>query len=875
MLDTSSSTTLDRMNAHRAALLAFGIDTLDDLGTMKIAGEVLVPPSGLTSPRLPNLVAGTSVCRSAQVYENGRWLPVTNRTMRSLAAEPPPRTLQYPRSYWAATEIVIPTGTRVVLSRPLGYLTIITHRLVVGSDVTFTWQQPDLPSATDIDEEPPAQGEMPSPTAQGHYGAAGLPGRDGQAGNRGYDGHDGPEFELWVLEMQGHPAFDLRGQAGGRGGRGQRGGRGGKGGQGRPSHSTTFDCRRGPGFGGRGGFGGTGGAGGSGGIGGHGGRLSVFAPAPVLLAYTRDGFQALASGGSPGVGGDGGAGGEPGDGGEPGAATRRCKPDPDRRGQRGERGHTGPTGGQGRHGGHHVRPTALVDISAEEFLQKWSAPAITGLEPRVVKAGDTVTLSGLRLSPTDQVLVAGASQPLELFGDAVAQFAVPVTWGGRVEVRVRQSDGTLSNPDSLMVLPTAVTADPAEQVLPGSRVTVTGTGFSAGARVRGNGQDMTGVEVLGPDRLQFTLDRPAVVEPSRLAEQVRLEVLLPTGETSNPLPVTLDTYRIAVLGDSVAWGQGLEEHEKASAHVTVAVEREHAAGRMVYVDRWAHSGAPILSDEPDLPPVHGEVPTTHPTVTRQLQLLDRPDQVELVLISAGINDVNVRNVLTPLKGEDDLGPLIDQCCGKRVEDLLRQVLSTCTQARVVVTGYFPILSRESNLGLVEPLLLAMGAFTGGGLAGSIVGTVALQQVLNNCWFFYERSRTALRRAVDAVNATEPVPRVALATPEFTASNAALAPHAWLFGVGVDTDVVILPGPVPIVPIPQPVPVDSPSVSGPRAAVCEAVGDGRTIVWQCKVASAGHPNTTGAHQYAQAILHALATLPEPARARALSPQGQLS
>ena len=46
------------------------------------------------------------------------------------------------------------------------------------------------------------------------------------------------------------------------------------------------------------------------------------------------------------------------------------------------------------------------------------------------------------------------------------------------------------------------------------------------------------------------------------------------------------------------------------------------------------------------------------------------------------------------------------------------------------------------------------------------------------------------------------------------------------------------------------------MAGPRAVACELVGDGRTDVRLCKLASAGHPNPQGAQQYALAVLAAL-------------------
>jgi len=860
---------LDRLRVHEAALTEMGVTSLSEEGTLEVSGTVVVATPGVTTPRTGPTYGTDVVCHDVLRAQSGIFTSTPQIDARQVVARRPPAHLVLDRSYWAAATIVLALGTTVVLADPLARLTILTQELIVGEDVTFTWQRPPRPAPAEQPGTAPAGADGP---LEGSWGEEGGPGAPGLLGRRGIDGRGGPTIELWTLDLQGRPAFDVRGQTGGQGGQGGPGGPGGRGARGRPSHSTTFDCRRGPGTGGRGGPGGQGGTGGRGGDGGDGGRFELFAPQEVVTAYS-DGFLIEPSGGAGGSGGDPGVPGQGGPGGEPGRAGGRCKPDDDRYGPQGSTGPLGQRGLAGAEGRPAPQATRFSVIERDEFEQALTAPAVTGLNrqaegpsdvlpARQVRTSDVVVVHGLRFALTDQVFVAGVPASTVYVSDTLLQITVPAVWGGSVEVRVHRADGTRSNPDTLVVLPVLTGVHPAERIVPGTVVTLTGSGFAPGSRVSANGQDLADAVVIAPERLEVVLVRPAAVGGGPLAEEVQLRLVLPTGEQSAAVTVLLDTYRIVVLGDSVSWGQGLEEAQRASSLVAAAVQR--GEGRGVHVHSRAHSGATIgVGDLVILPPLPGEVPTSYPTVLQQVEgYTDDPAGVELVLISAGINDIDVRRILDPTYDPRDLDPRVLRHCHDDMQELLSAALRRFSTAQVVVTGYFPILSRSSNLGLVEPLLAAMraaGSATGG------LGLLGLDRILTNCAWFHERSDAALRSAVEEVNAAAislgAVPRVAFATAPFTAQNAALAPQAWLYGLdvglGLGTDVLR--------------PEDHPAVAGPRWSACQVAGEERTDQLTCRLASVGHPNPEGARQYAEAILAALAAAPAPPPAAAPSPE----
>ncbi|MBV9771105.1 MAG: hypothetical protein JOZ32_16145, partial [Bryobacterales bacterium] len=108
-----------------------------------------------------------------------------------------------------------------------------------------------------------------------------------------------------------------------------------------------------------------------------------------------------------------------------------------------------------------------------------------------------------------------------------------------------------------------------------------------------------------------------------------------------------------------------------------------------------------------------------------------------------------------------------------------------------------------------------------------------------CWQFWTESNAALAGAVQKVNQQLGATRAFFAQPPFTAANSVFAPNAWLFGL---SDLLMAED----------------EVVATRASACNiAFKDDIFAREQCYRASAGHPNVTGAAQFANAILTAIA------------------
>jgi hypothetical protein len=163
--------------------------------------------------------------------------------------------------------------------------------------------------------------------------------------------------------------------------------------------------------------------------------------------------------------------------------------------------------------------------------------------------------------------------------------------------------------------------------------------------------------------------------------------VLPIGEqTANP-------FKMAVIGDSIAWGNGLNQEDKYYNQVAEWLRK--TLNRPVEVTVYAHSGAVISgatgeSKDPNLN-------SGYPTLMDQAKNIK--DDVDLILVSGGINDVGIGNILdanTPSatieqRSKDIINPM---------KNLLTYLLDE-TDAKIIVTGYYPLITEESNVELQD------------------------------------------------------------------------------------------------------------------------------------------------------------------------------
>lgn len=188
---------------------------------------------------------------------------------------------------------------------------------------------------------------------------------------------------------------------------------------------------------------------------------------------------------------------------------------------------------------------------------------------------------------------------------------------------------------------------------------------------------------------------------------------------------------MVVLGDSIQWGQGLSGQHKMS-HLLAETWRART-GEEVLVHTYAHSGADVWDDGQSgilaainpVPPVFaallprgdgailrtracektqagrdgiGEVPDEEPYLLRQI--LDAGKSVgadaDLVLLDAGINDTEVYNLVLPGKSAAAVRRRALSLL-PRVRLALSKVRTLFPNARLLLTGYYPIVSLQTDL----------------------------------------------------------------------------------------------------------------------------------------------------------------------------------
>ncbi|MBI3557921.1 MAG: SGNH/GDSL hydrolase family protein [Deltaproteobacteria bacterium] len=237
--------------------------------------------------------------------------------------------------------------------------------------------------------------------------------------------------------------------------------------------------------------------------------------------------------------------------------------------------------------------------------------------------------------------------------------------------------------------------------------------------VRFNGQQVEDLHVVDLNTAQFTLTRPtmAQIDLKCNVEQISIGIVLSGGVTSDSVPVVLDTFNLIVLGDSIAWGQGLQENEKYSTLVARALSAK--MGNIgVYKEVVAHSGA-IIGGGPTDPGIHtpegsalpGEVPTSYPTIIQQVDMVVTDSEaVDLVLLDGGINDVNIVEICNTLNLDlEQLDNKIRSACKDAMYTLLGLVLTKFPNARIVVTNYPTVVTPQTAVAPLELFLTVVGA----------------------------------------------------------------------------------------------------------------------------------------------------------------------
>jgi lysophospholipase L1-like esterase len=298
--------------------------------------------------------------------------------------------------------------------------------------------------------------------------------------------------------------------------------------------------------------------------------------------------------------------------------------------------------------------------------------------------------------------------------------------------------------------------------------------------------------------------------------------------------------RIITLGDSVSWGQGLLPPHKFACLVANSIGASISGNGFIL----AHSGAIIGVSKPDpTSSINPEIPAPAPMIINQLSQVQAPDTVDLVLLTGGINDVNITTIFDPFTTLRYLHELTQQACYSDMKSLLAKVLSTFTKptVQIRVVGYYPVVSPVSNPlpgPAGDPLVHLLGNF-GLGFPQTLERNIVLGALSARAMQFWTDSNNFLQQAVDESSKGN-AERLAFVKTPFTPDNALFTPNSFLWGFAQDLG-----------------PEDE--VAAQREAACAVQYPPLTEFFAnelCHLASIGHPNVAGAQAISQAILASL-------------------
>ena len=285
------------------------------------------------------------------------------------------------------------------------------------------------------------------------------------------------------------------------------------------------------------------------------------------------------------------------------------------------------------------------------------------------------------------------------------------------------------------------------------------------------------------------------------------------------------------FGDSIVWGQGLREEDKFSTWVVKWLNEFHPDVR-AFKSVKAHSGAIIgAGDVADDPGWHGEVPSPYPTIQHQVATYSEadPGDVDLIVIDGGINDVGIPAIFNPRTTRDDLRSHIRYACGTLMPHLLLAVAAKFQnpRTRILVLGYYPIVSNLSRPVGVIPMMTAFGVPIKGP-----AGWNPWRTVVDKAQLFESYSDELIEQSIARANGAHPG-RFVWMKPAIKPENAAFAPQPWVFGVQ----------------LPQVAAEDDLAADRRVQCLVQPDVDQRSY---CYRASAGHPNRWGARAYFNAI-----------------------
>lgn len=332
-------------------------------------------------------------------------------------------------------------------------------------------------------------------------------------------------------------------------------------------------------------------------------------------------------------------------------------------------------------------------------------------------------------------------------------------------------------------------------------------------------------------------------------------------------------FEFLVVGDSIVWGQGLDEKDKFYT-LTADWLRNSALGqpRDVNVKVKAHSGSTLKFHDEEAEKYRKagrdetyyykpEVNVGFPSVWKQIEVGAneyrsewKPSGADLIMLTGGITDIGVGKVLDPFGDNKKLAPLIEKYCRDDMFDVIEHAAALHPNAIIVVVGYFPILSPKSSKSRLFNNWLESMSFPRG--LKSLANNGVIRPLFFNrlgrkgiarsrIWF--DESNRCLQAAVDKLNKKYERPRAVFVRSPVTEDSCLETPNSLLFKMGKKGV------------------VEDPLYQTRTAECDKALPELKKTtgidypVRLCEIAAVGHPNPAGARAYAEVIKTALSSI----------------
>lgn len=243
------------------------------------------------------------------------------------------------------------------------------------------------------------------------------------------------------------------------------------------------------------------------------------------------------------------------------------------------------------------------------------------------------------------------------------------------------------------------------------------------------------------------------------------------------LPGANDDFDMLVIGDSLVSGQGLLEKDKFSELTRrwLAADVFQDKRRVVFTNK-SHSGARLFLGEKERRALesagkdptefyHQEINFSFPSIKTQIDLAaseysvlgKTPGDVDLVLMTGSLTDINASYVLNGLKKYRPLRQKIENHCNEGMFRFLRYATGVFPNALFTVVGYFPMVSKKSSSGEIYNSILEVYDFPGA--AKPMLNNLFTKQffkilhgrITKRSKIWFEESTIELKKAVKRVN----------------------------------------------------------------------------------------------------------------------------